>query len=247
MSRLFRSARAAHPPTGWRRGASCDGPRQSVSGAGHRRQRATRRRRRCARCCLHRRRGEGMNAVGMCAAVFGDLLLTDTCDQVPSAGFNVIDLPTDSPFRTLRGWWDGALSCPQICRELDARGIEVACVSNSRDSLLLLGPFGQHTDAVRAGTPEEKRAHGRDAALRAIDLASELGAPLVRLAFGCPDFSLWLEWQGSDVAWPDNVETFAKEAREVIERARAHGVRSCVESEPLAHRVRLRVRGDVAA
>lgn len=173
-----------------------------------------------------------MNAIGMCAAVFGDLPLTDALDQVTAAGFDVIDLPTDSPFRTLSGWWEGSLSGPHIRRELDARGIEVACVSNSRDALLLLGPFGPHTDPVRAGTPDQKRAYGRDTALRAIDLASELGAPLVRLAFGCPDFARWLEWQGSDVAWRDNVETFAKEAREVIERARSSGLRICVETHP---------------
>jgi len=168
----------------------------------------------------------------MCAAVFGDLPLGEALDEVSRSGFDCIDLPTDTPFRTLREWNDGSLSGAAVRRHLDDRGIRVACVSNSRDSLLLLGPHGRHTDAVRTGTADEKRAYGKEAALRAIDLAAEVGAPLVRLAFGCPDFALWLEWQGSDVSWRDNVEAFAKEGRDVIERARSHGVRLCVETHP---------------
>jgi sugar phosphate isomerase/epimerase len=173
-----------------------------------------------------------MNEIGMCAAVFGDLPLGESLDAVTAAGFDCIDLPTDTPFRMLREWCDGSVSGAAVRRQLDERGIRVACVSNSRDSLLLLGPHGPHTDGVRRGTPDEKRAYGRDAAMRAIDLAAEVGAPLVRLAFGCPDFGRWLEWQGSDVGWRDNVEAFAKEARAVIERARAGGLRLCVETHP---------------
>src|SRR5690242_16854285 len=113
----------------------------------------------------------------MCAAVFGDLPLGEALDAVASAGFDVIDLPTDSPFRTMREWWEGPLSGAEVRRRLDDHGIRTACVSNSRDSLLLLGPHGPHTEGVRTGTADEKRAHGMDAALRSIDLAAEVGAP----------------------------------------------------------------------
>ena len=173
-----------------------------------------------------------MNEIGMCAAVFGDLALGEALDRVTGTGFDVIDLPTDSPFRTLKEWWDGSMSGADVRRQLDEHGIKAACVSNSRDSLLLLGPYGPHTDPVLAGTPEEKRAHGRRAALRAIDLAAEVGAPLARLAFGCPDFARWLDWQGSAVGWRDNVEAFARESREILARARDRGVRICVETHP---------------
>ena len=81
---------------------------------------------------------------------------------------------------------------------LDRHGISVGCLSNSRDTQLLLGPYGPHTDTVCDGDPDAKRAHALLHARATIRLAAAIGAPQVRLYFGCPDFARWLLNQGID-------------------------------------------------
>ena len=49
----------------------------------------------------------------------------------------------------------------EVARRLADAGMRVACVSNSRDTQLLLGPHGPHTDGVGTGTASTKADHAR--------------------------------------------------------------------------------------
>ncbi|TDC68106.1 sugar phosphate isomerase/epimerase family protein [Streptomyces hainanensis] len=171
--------------------------------------------------------------LGLCLAAFAPAGLDGALAAAGRYGVRVVDLPADSTF----GLVDpdrlaDAGHHAELRARLAAAGVEVGCVSNSRDTQLLLGPHGPHTDPVVAGPPEAKRAHGLRAALGTVRLAAGLGAPLARLMLGVPDLARWLSWWGSEVSWQDNVDAWARAAAPVLELADALGVRVVVEPHP---------------
>ena len=163
--------------------------------------------------------------IGVCLAAFADRPFDDALDAVAGLELSVIDLPTDSVFTLTRS----RPADDEVRRRLDDRGIRVGCVSNSRDTQLLLGPHGPHTDGVARGDAAAKADHARTAAVAAIELAASLGAPVVRLMLGCPDHARWLRWSGSEVSWEDNVRAFVEVAAPLARLARDHGVQLCIE------------------
>jgi len=174
--------------------------------------------------------------VGLCLAAFADLPLAEALARVHALGLSLVDLPTDSVFAVRPEAAFGPLADPTnlagLRSLLDRFEVRVACVSNSRDGQLILGPHGPHTDRVLVGDLEAKRSHGRRLAFEAIRLAGALEAPMARLFLGCPDFARWLNWSGSEVSWEDNVAAFVVEAAPLAVVARQEGVTLCIEPHP---------------
>jgi len=172
--------------------------------------------------------------IGLCAAAFGDQRLETALGSIRASGLSIIDLPTDSTLRLLPGV--AALEDPKfparLTRALERHEITVGCLSNSRDTQLLLGPHGPHTDPVREGSPAVKRAHALRYARATIALAATIGVPQVRLYFGCPDFARWLTWGTAEVSWEDNLGAFAEAAAPLLSECRAAGLQLCVEPHP---------------
>jgi sugar phosphate isomerase/epimerase len=180
--------------------------------------------------------GDGMR-LGLCLAAFGGLDLGAALAEVAGYGPLRLDLPTDTTLGLVDarrcfadpGYRDEVAA---LLAGPAAAGQPVACVSNSRDAQLLLGPHGPHTDPVCPGLPGEKREHAMRSAIGAIRLAERIGAPVVRLLVGCPDFARWLSWWGSDVGWADNVDEFFTQADPVLRSAREAGVVVALEPHP---------------
>lgn len=170
--------------------------------------------------------------LGVCLAAFGDLDLGTALSHVDKFGPLWLDVPTDTTF--------GLVSAPRCAADARYRsdvasalaGRRVGCVSNSRDAQLLLGPHDRHTDPVCPGDARAKRTHALTCSLGAIRLAERLGAPVVRLLPGCPDFARWLSWWGSDVGWADNIAEFRSAADPLVRAARDAGVRLLLEPHP---------------
>jgi sugar phosphate isomerase/epimerase len=164
----------------------------------------------------------------VCLAAFADRPLAQALAEVHDLGLGLIDLPTDSVFavRPDDGDDDGLRAL------LDRYDIRVACVSNSRDGQLILGPHGPQTARVAHGDAAARRAHGERCAYETIRLAGALGAPLVRIFLGCPDFSRWLTWSGADVSWDDNVAAWVDAVTPLAAAADRIGVTLVVEPHP---------------
>ncbi|MEU4235603.1 sugar phosphate isomerase/epimerase [Nonomuraea sp. NPDC026600] len=172
--------------------------------------------------------------LGVCAAAFGDCELSQALISIGELGLNLIDLPTDSTLRLLPdiAVLEDASFGAHLVAMLDQHQMKVGCVSNSRDTQLLLGPYGPHTDPICAGTPQAKRAHALRHALATVRLAAAIGAPQVRLYFGCPDFARWLTWGSATVSWEDNIEALAAVLIPLLDQCRDFGLRLCVEPHP---------------
>jgi sugar phosphate isomerase/epimerase len=175
--------------------------------------------------------------LGLCLAAFGGTGLRAALAEVASYGPLCLDLPTDTTLglvdarrcRTDAGYRDEVAA---VLAGAQAEGQPVACVSNSRDAQLLLGPHGPHTDPVWPGSADEKREHAVRCAIGSIRLAERIGTPVVRLLVGCPDFARWLSWWGSNVSWADNVDEFFTQAEPVLRAAREAGVVVALEPHP---------------
>ena len=177
--------------------------------------------------------GDGRQVtVGLCLAAWGGSGLRAALDHAALVGADAVDLPTDTT--------SGLLDLARWAREEDYRaelraavaGAGVDCVSNSRDTQLLLGPHGPHTDPVLTGPAAAKREHALRHALDTVRLAADVGARHVRLMFGVPDVARWLSWWHSEVSWADNVAAWREEAAPILALAAEHGVTVLVEPHP---------------
>jgi sugar phosphate isomerase/epimerase len=171
--------------------------------------------------------------LGLCLAAFATAGLDAALQAAADSGVDVVDLPADRTFRLVDA---DRLDDPGHHRELRSAlgraGVQVGCVSNSRDTQLLLGPHGPHTDPVLAGPPAAKRAYGLRAATGTVRLAAGLGAPQARVMLGVPDLGRWLSWWGSEVSWQDNIDAWVRAATPVLDLAAELGVHVVVEPHP---------------
>jgi sugar phosphate isomerase/epimerase len=171
--------------------------------------------------------------LGLCLAALSPLGLAGAAASAAEAGADIVDLPADRCFGLVDA---DRLSDPEQHRRtaatLRGAGVRAGCVSNSRDTQLVLGPHGPHTDPVLGGSAADKRAYGQRAALGTVALAAGVGAPLARLMLGVPDLAGWLSWWGSEVSWRDNVAAWLEAAAPALALARESGVRVVVEPHP---------------
>jgi len=175
--------------------------------------------------------------LGLCLAAFGGTAPQKALAEAASYGPLCLDLPTDTTLGLVdaRRCFSDADYLDEVAGMLAgavAQGQQVACVSNSRDAQLLLGPHGPHTDPVWPGSATEKREHAVQCAIGAIRLAERTRTPVVRLLVGCPDFARWLSWWGSDVSWADNIDEFFTQAEPLLRAAREAGVVVALEPHP---------------
>jgi sugar phosphate isomerase/epimerase len=172
--------------------------------------------------------------MGLCLAAFGGAPLTKALAVAESIGLTRVDLPTDTTLGladVVRLERDPRYRAGILSALADSP-VSVTCVSNSRDSQLLLGPHAAHTDPVLSGSADEKRAHGLQAALGTVRLAAELGARHARLMLGCPDYARWLSWWGSGVSWSDNIAEWVRQAEPILDAAATASVTVVIEPHP---------------
>lgn len=170
--------------------------------------------------------------LGLCLAAWGRTDLDTAMRSAAELGADAVDLPTDSTASLVDvAQWARDPDHRQRLRAA-TRAVPVTCVSNSRDTQLLLGPHGPHTDPVFEGPVWAKRQHALDRAMDTVRIAADLGAPYARLMFGVPDHSRWLSWSGSEVGWEDNLAQWCERAEPVLALAADHGVTVLVEPHP---------------
>ncbi|MCO5990985.1 sugar phosphate isomerase/epimerase, partial [Actinoallomurus spadix] len=170
--------------------------------------------------------------IGLCLAAWGGSDLTTALHHAARIDAGTVDLPTDTTtgLLDLTRWSHDPAYRAELRTALT--GTHVGCVSNSRDTQLLLGPHGPHTDPVLHDTPQAKHDHALRHALDTIRLAADLGAPHARLMLGVPDLTRWLSWWHSTVTWDDNITTWCERAHPILTLAAEHGVTLLIEPHP---------------
>jgi sugar phosphate isomerase/epimerase len=167
-------------------------------------------------------------ALGM--AVFSGMTWRPALDQALRHGYASLDVQLDSDSQLTRSLIrDGVDRFREYATH---QGLKIVCLSNVRDAELLLGPHSAHTDAMCAGSRDDKVRHALEWCMRIITWAGELDVPHIRLYFGCTDHLLMFPWYGYESSWHANVAAFVEGVAEIMDFAANHNVTVCVETHP---------------
>ena len=171
--------------------------------------------------------------LGVCAQVLYDKPLDAALRHAAELGFEAVELPVDagSPFVELDAVLAETTLIAGIQAAFDAAGLEISALSNHQEGMLLLGPHGEDTDPIFAGTPEQKVEHGIRRLVASAELARRLGVGIVIGFTGCADYSRWFPWPLTD-----GYERMAPDFRErilpVLDACADRAVRFALECHP---------------
>jgi sugar phosphate isomerase/epimerase len=136
--------------------------------------------------------------LGVCAQVLYHLPFDRALGLAAELGFEQVELPVDrrSPFVDLEAALaDGG---EVLLRAVRAAGLEISALSNHQEGQLLLGPHGEDTDGIHAGSASEKAGFARDRLIKTAELARRMGVGVVCGFTGCEDYSRWFPWPLED-------------------------------------------------
>jgi sugar phosphate isomerase/epimerase len=174
--------------------------------------------------------------LGVCLQVFyplgrGFAAFERALAQAAELGFEAVELPVDarSPFIDL----DAALAGGHdaIARAVAAAGLAISALSNHQEGQLLLGPHGEDTDPIFAGSAAEKARYAHDRLVRTGELARRLGVGVVCGFTGCEDYSRWFPWPVED-AYERMRPRFREVMMPLLDELHTRGVRFAHECHP---------------
>jgi sugar phosphate isomerase/epimerase len=169
--------------------------------------------------------------LGLCAQVLYHLPFGKALTTARELGFEAIELPVDArnPFINLddavAGGWR------QIQQAVRGAGLEISALSNHQEGQLLLGPHGIDTDAIHAGSAEEKVRYATRRLEQTAALAERLEVSVVCGFTGCEDYSRWFPWPLED-GYERMGPVFRARLLPLLETFSHHGVRFAHECHP---------------
>jgi sugar phosphate isomerase/epimerase len=169
--------------------------------------------------------------LGVCCQVFYDRPFATALADAERLGFEAIELAVDarSPFVHLDD--DLGEVSDRIGTHVAATGLSLSALSNHQEGMLLLGPHGEDTDPIHAGTPEEKVTYGTRRLLRTAELARRLDVGVVCGFTGCADYSRWFPWPLAD-GYERMAPTFRERLLPVLDGFAERGVVFALECHP---------------
>ncbi len=169
--------------------------------------------------------------LGVCAQVLYHLPFREALATAAELGIEAIELPLHrgNPFvdldAALAGGWR------EIRRAVDEAGLSISALSVHQEGQLLLGPHGEDTDAVHAGTSAEKAAFAAERMVAAAELAQRLEVPVVCGFVGCAVWSRWFPWPLGD-GWARMAHAARERLSPILDAFHERGVRFAHECHP---------------
>lgn len=169
--------------------------------------------------------------LGVCLQALYHLPFREALRQAAELGFEAVELPVDarSPFVDLDGAVQGGWR--RIRAEVRDAGLEISALSNHQEGQLLLGPYGEDTDAVFAGDAGAKACYAARRLRQTAELAEQLGVGVVCGFTGCDEWSRWFPWPLAD-GYERMASRFRDRLLPVLDGFAAHGVRFAHECHP---------------
>ena len=169
--------------------------------------------------------------LGLCAQVLYHLPFDEALTTARELGFEAIELPVDArnPFIDLEKALDGEWRrIRQLVRDA---GLTISALSNHQEGQLLLGPHHSDTDAIYAGSAEEKIRYATRRMEQTAALAERLEVSVVCGFTGCEDYSRWFPWPAED-GYDRMGPTFRERLLPLLEVFSRHGVCFAHECHP---------------
>src|SRR5262245_716915 len=169
--------------------------------------------------------------LSLCAQALYGLELDAALKTAAELGVAAIEIPVDArnplfPLDELLA--DGGKT---LRRKLASYGLGISAISNHQEGQLLLGPHHADTDAIHAGTPDEKRAYARERLLKSARLARALEVPVLIGFVGCEDQLRAFPWPDAQ-GWEKMLPAFRDAVLPILDQLDALGVSFAQEPHP---------------
>lgn len=109
-------------------------------------------------------------------------------------------------------------------------GLGISALSNHADSMLILG-CNEETDALFAGTKEEKIKYGTDSLIKSAQAANALECPVVNGFTGIANFGRYFPFPNA-AGWEEQEKAFVERFVPILDRFKEYGVKFAMEPHP---------------
>ena len=170
--------------------------------------------------------------LGFFAANYAHLSIEEVAKIASENGYEMLELPAYID--------NGQLDCEEILKGNNAKnlrqmiesyGLGISALSNHADTMLILGPHTEDTDAIFKGTPEEKIKYGTESLLKTAQAANALEVPVVNGFTGVVNFGRYFPFP-SATGWADQEKIFVERFMPILDKFKEYGVKFAMEPHP---------------
>lgn len=170
--------------------------------------------------------------IGLVLAVYGHLPLDEALCQAARLGYEAVEIGVER----IGGHLDlnellAGDNARRLRQKVASYGLTISALGNHAEGQLVLGPHHQDTDAILAGTAEEKARYGIERMKLTARAAAELGVQVVCGFCGCEDYSRWFPWP-DEHAWEKMADTFVERWSDILDTFAMCGVKFAHECHP---------------
>ncbi len=170
--------------------------------------------------------------LGLFTATYLDMDLDKVCQMAAKLGYQSVELPAfaGNPHLDIEEVVKGN-NAKKIKSMVESHGMIISALSNHPEGQIILGPFGEDTDAIFKGTKEEKIEYGINRMIKTAQAANALEVPVVCGFIGCENFGRFFPWPSS-TAWSKMEQEFVERWGRVLDKFAEYGVKFAHEPHP---------------
>jgi len=171
--------------------------------------------------------------LGFFTANFSDRPLEEVLDKICKLGYEAVEIPAfnGSPHLDIEKVIDNPSYAKDIREMVEDRGLFISALSNHPEGQLVLGPYGEDTDAIFKGSPEEKIKYGMERMIKTAQAANALEVPVVCGFIGCENFGRFFPWPYSK-GWAEMEQKFVERWGKILDEFEKYGVKFAHEPHP---------------
>ena len=171
--------------------------------------------------------------IGLFTATFLDKSLEETCSMAAKYGYEAVELPAfaGNPHLDIDQVIKDNNYAKKIKKIIKDNGLIISALSNHPEGQIILGPYGEDTDAIYKGTKEEKIKFGTERMIKTAQAANILEVPVVCGFVGCENFGRFFNWPWSK-GWAKMEEEFVKLWSPILDKFGEYGVKFAHEPHP---------------
>ena len=170
--------------------------------------------------------------IGLFTATYLDMKLDQVCKMAADYGYESVELPAfnGNPHLDIEEVVKQG-KASKIKKMVEDNGLIISALSNHPEGQIVLGPYGDDTDAIFKGTKEEKIAFGTERMIKTAQAANALEVPVVCGFLGCENFGRFFPWPSSK-AWSKMEQEFVERWGKILDKFGEYGVKFAHEPHP---------------
>jgi len=170
--------------------------------------------------------------IGLVLSVFNNYKLDIALKKAADLGYETVEISVEknSTHVDMADLLKGK-NAKHLVDKIKDYGLSISALGNHSEGQLVLGPYGNDTDLIFYGTPEEKAFYGTERLILTAQLASEMEVPIVCGFCGCEDYSRWFPWPDPD-GWEKMAPIFVERWNKILDSFQKYGVKFAHECHP---------------